>query len=285
MRYGLDVSTAGEFADVKLLAGLAADAERSGWDGFFIWDCLLGGGESSAPEPVADPWVALTAIALATTRIRIGAFMTPLARRRPWNVARSAATIDQLSGGRLIFGAGLGYREDEFTAVGEDPAAGIRAAKLDEGLAIIDGLWRGRPVSFAGRHFQVESLTILPSPRQQPRIPIWTAAGWPRRRPLLRAARWDGTYLMTLNQQTGQLLQPDEVAEVARCLREARAGRGVSPSDGIDIAINGDLTGIADPTGVLGRFAAAGVTWWVELCQDTPAEERRLISTGPPGAG
>jgi alkanesulfonate monooxygenase SsuD/methylene tetrahydromethanopterin reductase-like flavin-dependent oxidoreductase (luciferase family) len=278
VRFGLDVSTAGQFADAGLLAGLAADAEGSGWDGFFVWDTLLGSADPGEPEPVADPWVARAAIAVATTRIRIGAFMTPLARRRPWDVARSVATLDRLSGGRMIFGAGLGFHPAEFTAVGEDPDARLRAQKLDEGLAIVDGLWRGKPVTFSGRYYQLGPLTMLPVPLQRPRVPIWTAAGWPHRRPLRRAARWDGTYLMASNQETGELLQPDEVAAISRYLAAHRSGDGP-----FDVAINGDVSGDRDPQRTLARYAEAGATWWVELCADTPDAQRRRILAGPAG--
>lgn len=226
---------------------------------------------------MADPWVTLTAIALATTRIRFGAFMTPLARRRPWDVARCVATLDQLSAGRIILGAGLGYRQEEFAAIGEAASPTVRAAKLDEGLAIIDQLWRGEPVAFTGQHYRVGPVTILPGPRQQPRVPIWTAAGWPRRNPLRRAARWDGTYLMTVNQTTGELLRPDEVAAVRACMTELRTEQGP-----FDIAINGDVLAADDPPHLLAEYERAGATWWVELCAGTPDKQRQRIRTGPP---
>jgi alkanesulfonate monooxygenase SsuD/methylene tetrahydromethanopterin reductase-like flavin-dependent oxidoreductase (luciferase family) len=276
VKFGLDVGTTGRFSDARLLAGLAADAEAAGWDGFFIWDILLGGSQA-APEPVVDPWVALTAIALATSRIRFGAFMTPLARRRPWDVARCVASLDQLSGGRIILGAGLGYREDEFAAIGEDTAAVVRAGKLDEGLAIIDQLWRGRPVTFTGQHYRFGPAAILPAPCQKPRVPVWTAAGWPRRRPLHRAARWDGTYLMTVNQESRELLRPDEVTAVRDYLTGLRGGSGA-----FDIAINGDISHAGQPADALARYEQAGATWWVELCSDTPEQERDRIRQGPP---
>jgi alkanesulfonate monooxygenase SsuD/methylene tetrahydromethanopterin reductase-like flavin-dependent oxidoreductase (luciferase family) len=277
MRFGLDVATTGGFADAELLADLAAEAEESGWDGFFIWDVLLASTDSGTAVPVVDPWVALAAIALRTRRIRLGAFMTPLARHRPWDVARCVATLDQLSGGRMIFGAGLGNHAEEFAAIGEDPSGKARAEKLDEGLDIIDKLWAGRPVTFTGQHYRVNALAILPTPQQQPRVPIWTAAGWPRLRPLRRAARWDGTYLMTVNQQTNEFLSPTEVATITEYLASIRGG-----TSSIDIAINGDLTGDIDPGGTISRFENAGATWWVELCSDSPSEERERIRVGPP---
>jgi alkanesulfonate monooxygenase SsuD/methylene tetrahydromethanopterin reductase-like flavin-dependent oxidoreductase (luciferase family) len=276
MRFGLDVATTGQFADAELLADLAADAEKSGWDGFFIWDVLLGSTDPGNSVPVVDPWVALAAIALRTRRIRLGVFMTPLARRRPWDVARCVATLDRLSGGRMIFGAGLGNRAEEFAAIGEDPSGPIRAEKLDEGLAIIGHLWAGELVTFAGQHYRVNALAILPTPQQQPRVPIWTAAGWPRLRPLRRAARWDGTYLMTVNQETGELLTSDEVSAITEYVASLRGG-----ASAIDIAINGDLTGATDPIGTIERFENAGATWWIELCSDSPVEERERILAGP----
>ena len=105
MKYGLDVSTAGEYSDPRLLAELAVEAEQAGWDGFFLWNIIFYADQPDAP--VAEPSVALAAIAMKTQRIRIGALLTPLARRRPWAVAREAVTLDHLSNGRLIFGAGL----------------------------------------------------------------------------------------------------------------------------------------------------------------------------------
>jgi alkanesulfonate monooxygenase SsuD/methylene tetrahydromethanopterin reductase-like flavin-dependent oxidoreductase (luciferase family) len=278
VRFGLDVATSGKFADAELLAELAAEAEESGWDGFFIWDILLSAGDSGASVPVVDPWVALAAIALRTSRIRIGAFMTPLPRRRPWDVARCVATLDRLSAGRMIFGAGLGFQAEEFAAIGEDPSGRVRAEKLDEGLAIVDRLWRGESVTVTGQHFEVKDLVILPQPVQRPRVPIWTAAGWPRHRPLQRAAHWDGTYLMTRNQETGELLTAAEIAAIASYLAVLRPG-----ADPIDIALNGDLAGDQDPRGTISRFEDAGATWWIELCSDTPEQECDRIRTGPAG--
>jgi alkanesulfonate monooxygenase SsuD/methylene tetrahydromethanopterin reductase-like flavin-dependent oxidoreductase (luciferase family) len=77
----------------------------------------------------------------------------------------------------MIFEAGSAAAPMSFVAICEDPGNGLRAEKLDESLLIIDGLWQGQPVTFAGRHYQVSLLTILPQPVQRPRVPIWTAAG------------------------------------------------------------------------------------------------------------
>src|SRR5918997_5057730 len=146
MRFGFSVANFGEYGDVRLLAELAHEAEESSWDGFFLWDHIAWPGMGN----VVDPWLALTAIALRTGRLRIGALVTPLPRRRPWKVARETTTLDHLSGGRLIVGAGLGINPEEFDRLGEGRNLRTRAAMLDEGLAVLTGLWRGEPFRFAG---------------------------------------------------------------------------------------------------------------------------------------
>src|SRR5512133_1977733 len=118
MQYGISLPNFDDFSNPRLLAQLAREAEEAGWDAFFLWDHLLG---SDLPRPFADPWVALAAAAMNTQRIRLGPLLTPLPRRRPWKVAREALTLDHLSGGRVILGAGLGDpARREYGSFGED---------------------------------------------------------------------------------------------------------------------------------------------------------------------
>ena len=125
--------TSAPFGDPNLLVALAVEAEQAGWDGLFVWDHVLH--RRTEPEPVVSPWVTLGACAARTERIRLGALITPLSRRRPWNVARETVTLDVLSHGRVIFGAGLGSpRDAEFEAFGEEADDRRRAQRLDEGL-------------------------------------------------------------------------------------------------------------------------------------------------------
>jgi alkanesulfonate monooxygenase SsuD/methylene tetrahydromethanopterin reductase-like flavin-dependent oxidoreductase (luciferase family) len=274
MKFGLDVPISGAYADPHLLAGLAADAEAAGWDGLFLQDGLAG------PEPTVDPWVSLAAVALRTQRIRIGVFLTPLPRRRPWEVARQAVTVDHLSRGRLIFGAALGHSDRDFVPFGEEWDIRIRAQKLDESLEILAGLWSGRPFSYAGSHYRLDEVTFVPGPVQQPRIPVWVAAGWPRRTPLRRAARWDGVYLMTVHQDTERLLTPDDVGEVARVVGAER-----SRTEPLEIGVNAVATGdAAADRAAVDAFGHAGATWWIELAapDGRPETYRRRISEGPP---
>lgn len=276
MKFGLDVATDGEYANPRRLADLAAEAEQAGWDGFFVWDVLFA--HKAPKESVIDPWVTLSAIAMKTEQIRIGAFMTPLARRRPWQVARQTATLDHLSNGRLIFGAGLGYQELDFVSFGEEYDPKLRAEKLDEGLTILNGLWTGEQFSFSGKHYQLEDVTLRPIPVQSPRIPIWVAAGWPRHKPFQRAARWDGVYVMTVNQKTNELLTAEEVKEIVTYLQSLR-----KRNDPFDIAINIDLTdNLADGEEIVQPYLETGATWCVALSPETLDEFEQLIQNGPP---
>lgn len=273
MRFGLDVPIGGQYADPRLLGDLAAEAEQAGWDGFFLQDGL------AAPHPMIDPWIGLTVVALRTERMRIGIFLTPLPRRRPWEVARQSTTIDHLSGGRLIFGGALGHDEIDFTPFGDEWDARVRAEQLEEALEVIAGLWRGEPYSLSGRHYQLHQAHMRPTPAQTPRIPVWLAAGWPRRRPLRRAARWDGVYLMTNNQATGEFLSVDDLAAAARFARAER--HAVDIDARFDIAANAVAATNVDAQ--VAAYAEAGATWWVELDVYGSADAyRERIRKGPP---
>lgn len=276
MKFALDIPTAQAFADPHTLVDLAVEAEQAGWEGFFIWDVVFN--FETTADPVLDPWVTLAAIAVRTQRMRIGAFLTPLARRRPWNVARQAVTLDHLSRGRLVFGAALGYQALDFTPFGEDYDPRVRAAKLGEALDVLVGLWSGEEFSFQGKHYQIDKVRFLPRP-VQPRIPIWLAAGWPRRKPLRRAAQWDGVYLMTVHQETQAMLTPDDVREI----RAYVAAHRTRPEP-FEIALNVVLP--PDPQQAAEKvrpYQAAGATWCVAIPGDASlAAVRALVRSGPP---
>ena len=155
MRYAVNVPNFEDYGDARTVAGLAADAEAAGWDGFFVWDHLAF--VKAWRLRIADPWVLLTAVALATERLRLGPMVTPLPRRRPWKLARETVTLDRLSGGRLVLGVGLGEPpEDEYGSFGEPTDPVVRAAMLDEGLEVLTRLWSGETVSFQGRHYRAD---------------------------------------------------------------------------------------------------------------------------------
>lgn len=276
MKFALNLAAFGNLADARTLAELAHEAEVAGWDGFFIWDHL----QTEPGVAVADPWVVLSAIAMATERIRIGALITPLPRRRPWKVARETATLDRLSNGRLIVGVGIGGDWwGEYSAFGEDPGDKLHGEMLDEGLDVLTGLWGGEPFSYAGKHYTVREAQFLPTPAQSPRIPIWVAGIWPRKAPMRRAAHWDG--LCPLVAGDANSPAPDDIREMAAFIRQQRAS-----SDPFDIAVTGYVGNktLAEASALLRRYAEAGVTWWQEgfLPTDTVDTVRARIHQGPP---
>jgi alkanesulfonate monooxygenase SsuD/methylene tetrahydromethanopterin reductase-like flavin-dependent oxidoreductase (luciferase family) len=126
-----------------------------------------------------------------------------------------------------VFGAGLGSpRWTEFELFGEESDDRIRARKLDEGLAILNGLWSGSPFSFDGDYYRLGETQFLPKPVQQPRPPVWVAGSWPNKPPLRRAARWDGVFPEA---KGGGTPAPDDVGRILRYVREQRAS--ASPFD------------------------------------------------------
>ena len=207
MRFAVDVPNFGDFADPRLFADLARRTEEAGWDGLFVWDHVTH--SKQARRQIADPWVLLTAAALATQRIRLGPMITPVPRRRVSKLAREVTTLDRLTGGRMILGVGLGAPvPDEYGTFGEPTDLRLLAAHLDEGLEALNLLWSGEPVTFRGEHVVVDDVAFLPTPVQRPRVPIWVAGIWPAKAPMRRAARWDGAVPILPETRRRQLTAP-----------------------------------------------------------------------------
>jgi alkanesulfonate monooxygenase SsuD/methylene tetrahydromethanopterin reductase-like flavin-dependent oxidoreductase (luciferase family) len=263
MRFGFLVTS----GDPRAAAELAAEAEHAGWDGVFTWD-----GVAIGEQDTYDPWVVMAAMAMTTERVRLGAIVTPPARRRPWKLARETMTLDRLSGGRLVLPVGLGATEDgAFGNVGEPIEARIRAERLDESLAILEGLWRGEPFGFEGRHYRFEPMTFRPTPIQQPRIPIWVIGAWPKERSIRRALRYDGILPQTRD--------PAAIREAAAFVARERP----TDSGPFEIVVEGTTRDASD-TDTVGALADAGATWWIES-DWTGATVRSLqqrIASGPP---
>jgi alkanesulfonate monooxygenase SsuD/methylene tetrahydromethanopterin reductase-like flavin-dependent oxidoreductase (luciferase family) len=195
----------------------------------------------------------MAAIACATEKLRLGPMVTPLSRRRVQKVARETVTLDLLSGGRLTFGVGLGSPDNnELEPFGEEVDARRRAQMLDEGLERLTELWGGE---------------FEPVPVQQPRIPVWVAARWPNRRPVRRAARWDGLFVIDLD-------GPDALEQLANEVRDLRAGN----DDPFDLVVEIPIGADAAP------WEAAGATWILTdfgTPRPRPAEVRDAIEAGP----
>jgi alkanesulfonate monooxygenase SsuD/methylene tetrahydromethanopterin reductase-like flavin-dependent oxidoreductase (luciferase family) len=271
MRYALTVPNLYEYADVGLLADMAAEAEAAGWDGFFLWDHVLY--RVDEVVPVVDPWVTLAAVAMCTSQILLGPMVTPLARRRVTDVARQVTTLDHLADGRVVFGAGLGTPADaEFGVLGDDPDTRVRAERLDESLHALVQLWSGRPVTISGRHVRLDNVTFEPLPVQRPNPPVWIAGRWPNGGPLRRAARYEGIFPGI----QGGFLDVAQLEAVVEAVADLRQGR----MEGFDVVAEGVTPG-QDP----GAFAAVGATWWFEHIswKRAPFDElRHRIADGPP---
>jgi alkanesulfonate monooxygenase SsuD/methylene tetrahydromethanopterin reductase-like flavin-dependent oxidoreductase (luciferase family) len=285
MRFSVNIPNFGDFADPRNVATVAAAAEEAGWDGLFVWDHVLN--RYHHPRPYGDPWILLTAAALATSRIRLGTLLTPVARYRPEQLARQVATLDHLSGGRVTFAAGLGGPvEDEYHSFGDTAAPPVLAERLDEGLELLLRYWSGEPVTHRGRHYEARDVTLLPATVQQPGPPVWIGGFWPRRAPMLRAARWDGAVPLFETARHGHVPDVGEVSELAAFLRKHRTAEAGSP---FELVLGGATS--PDPArarDVIAPLRDAGATWWDERQVQTGPDLDRLdpvlrrIEAGPP---
>jgi Luciferase-like monooxygenase len=277
MQYGFVI----EGGDARSIIELTQEAEAADWDGVFIADAIdIGMGKDSPPFPWFDPWIVLAAMAMRTERIRIGTMITPVPRRRPWKLARETATLDHLSGGRLILGVGLGAAQDDggFYKVGESTDLKVRAQKLDEGLAILAGLWSGKPFSFNGEHYRVEKMAMLPPPIQSPRIPVWVPGVWTKEKSMQRALNWDG--IIPQKYRSMERMTPDEVRELKHYIDQHR-----SQTTPYDIVAGGTTPGSNRKQAIkkVRPFAEAGATWWLESSMMYSWEKlRERLKKGPP---
>src|SRR4051794_10677062 len=159
MRFSINIPNFGDFADAHTVARVAAAAEEAGWDGLFLWDHVVHSKEQRRGQPFGDPWMLMTGAALATSRITLGPLVTPVARRRPEQLARQVATLDSMSNGRVIFGAGLGGPiADEFGSFGDTTDPKVLAERLDEGLDLLAAYWAGERVKHTGKHYRVDDV-------------------------------------------------------------------------------------------------------------------------------
>jgi alkanesulfonate monooxygenase SsuD/methylene tetrahydromethanopterin reductase-like flavin-dependent oxidoreductase (luciferase family) len=276
----------------QLAVELAALAEEHGWQGFFVWEGIW----------ATDPWATLAAAAMVTERIRLGTMLTPVPRRRPWELAGQTMTVDRLSNGRVILSAGLGVPaevERRFWIFENDPGRRVRAELLDEGLELLQPLWRGEPFEHEGEHFHVERTDSMLPPAivQQPRIPTWVVGVWPRMKSMRRVAKYDGWIpnfappgaagIDPLEQQ--RTYTPEVAAEAIAWIRAERERAGLADRP-FDIVQEGTTSGVdrAADAAVVRPWAEAGVTWWLEADWNVPAGRveayaRARVLAGPPG--
>lgn len=266
------------YGDASTAAEMAYAAEQAGWNGFFVWEPVWG----------IDAWVCLTAAAMRTRTIRLGTMLTPLSRMRPWKLASETASLDNLSGGRVILAVGLGAIDTGFTAFGEVTDRKQRAELLDEGLDILTGLWKGQPFSYQGKHYRVQPTDFMPPPPpvQQPRIPIWVVGAWPYEKSMRRALKYDGLLPTTIDPHHGaRQSKPGELRKITGYIREQ-----LGTDSSYDSIVEGETPG-DDPNRarkILQPWIQAGATWWLEAMWNAPRNEdglqlvRRRLEQGPP---
>ena len=265
MRRGIAVPCFGE--DPAGLIELGVAVEQAGFDGYFLWDHMVFSNTGDGP-PILDPWLVLAVVAARTTRIKLGTMVTPVPRRRPWQLARETTTLDLLSGGRVILGVGIGSPGyGDFGIFGEPSGERARAELLDEGLDILAGLWSGDKFCYAGSHYTIDPVRFIPTPVQRPRIPVWVAGVLPNPRPLARAARWDG--FVPIRFDAGGLVRPSaaDIKDVSARIAAARDGG----ADDYEMAVWAEVAqDPAEVAGLTGEYQQAGATWWIETARPGP---------------
>ena len=214
--------------------------------------------------------------------------LSPLSRMRPWKLASETATLDNLSGGRVILAVGLGATDTGFEAFGEVTDRKQRAELLDEGLMILTGLWTGQPFSFEGKHYHISPTEFFPPPPpvQQPRIPIWVVGAWPYPKSMQRALRYDGLLPAVIDPDHGpRQAQPEDIAAMVAYIHSNRR-----VNEPFDIIIEGQTPGEEPQRAreIIAPWATAGATWWIEAAWETPRTSdglqavQRRIAAGPP---
>jgi len=274
IRFGVYLPPFGPFGEPAVLVDLAVRAEAAGWDGVFLWDHVVAG----EGMPIADPWICLGAMAQATRRLRLGTMVTPLPRRRPWLVARQAAAISRLSGGRFILGAGLGSDEfGDFSRFGEPTELSVRSAMFDEALGVVQAMWSGQPYLHHGQYYQVRLDEGTPEPFP---IPIWVASSAGGARAIRRAAALQGFFPNPADREVS-------ADELTRLLAAVHQG-GLPPGKPFDVAIRGNASPAwPEPQhSDLAGLAKAGMTWWMEsLIHFDPLElSLAVVDAGPPAS-
>lgn len=270
--------------DARDFATMAMAAEDAGWDAVFGWEALWGN----------DPWISLTAAAMRTERIKLGTMLTPLPRRKPWDLASTTATLDRLSGGRVILGVGLGALHPGWLAFEQDQGRKTRAELFDEGLDVLFGLWAGQPFGYSGKHYRVQPTDFaLPDPIvSQPRITTWCVGLQGSRRSMSRAARCDGL-LPNFRRDDGSMPEGPEAAraarwaEVATEIRDLRTELGFTGNYDIVYEGTSDLIDRDAERRQAAVLADAGITWWLDSDwvaspADPIAYQLERIKAGPP---
>jgi len=267
LRFGLKLSQAATIDTLTAIWGIADD---SGFDHCWNMDhfASLGGDDTL---DIFEAWTLLAGMAARTTRTRVGCSVTGNTYRHPAVLAKAAVTVDHLSGGRLEFGIGAGWAENEHTMLGLPfGTARERADRLEEALPIIRSLWTQPRTTFTGKHYQLAEAVAEPKPVQTPHPPIWIG-GVGRRRTLRMAAEHAAVW----NAPGGS---PEEVAELSAVLDGHCADVGRDPAEirrSVQIRVPADVAGLVDQ---VAGFTAVGVTEIILIVAADPVAQAERVA-------
>lgn len=257
-----------DMLDVGSVADIAHAVEAAGWDGLSFTEHPAPGARwlAAGGHQTLDPFIALGHAAAVTSRIRLLTYLTVLPYRNPLLLAKSAATVDKLSGGRFTLGVGTGYLKGEFRALGVDFEE--RNQLFDEALEVMPLHWRGEPFDYEGLHLSARGIQGRPTPVQQP-IPIWIGgnAKVTRRRVATKAQGWmpmPGAGDLTRTTRTPSVGSLDNLATMIDEVKDMAGERAAELSfvfPYIDAAFSDDSTADAERhRQALGEIAEAGIT-------------------------
>jgi alkanesulfonate monooxygenase SsuD/methylene tetrahydromethanopterin reductase-like flavin-dependent oxidoreductase (luciferase family) len=223
---------------------------------------------------------------MATDAILVGTDVSVIARERPLAFAHRVATVDRLSGGRLVLGVGIGGAEGEYVAAGEPTSPRERAALTDELLDVVGRLLAGERVTHEGAGATVRGVTLAPLPAQST-VPVWIggdSAGARR-----RAARHDGWIPYPFDEQGTPTMTPAELTVHLAAIRDARRAAGIPAGTPFEVGVHGETPPDPDAAGEVVRpWADAGATWWLESLHGYRGSTDELVArvaAGPPTLG
>jgi len=258
MRLGVIVSPAAGFS-YEEIRELAVKSEISGFSSFWVSDHFFGGPRGMPDRNCLEAWTLLAALARDTQRIRLGVLVAAVQYRNPALQAKIAAGVDHMSGGRLEFGVGAGWKEEEYRAFGYDfPPPGERVDQLKEGLEITRRLWGEERATYHGKHYRIDDAVCAPKPTQRPRPPIWVGGEGPRVMRL--AARYADGFDLGKHGPGGADLTNEEMAAAFNDLgsteRAAKREKPMLRSHWSSSTLEGDGTALVEK---IRGYAGAGL--------------------------
>lgn len=273
LQYGITLP----FNDPRKVAEMARQAEDAGWDALFLGDAIW----------IMDPLVALSAAAMVTTRLRLGTMIIPVPLRVPYKIASESLALDHLSNGRVTLGLAMGATWMGWHAFPDEVMdTKARAEMLDETVDILTELYQRKQFDYDGKHYhikltQMDLMHYPPKPIQQPRIPLWIPAVWPRMKSMQRVLKCDGLLPHKMNAENKfEDVKPADLREMKAYIDANR-----TLTTPFDYVIEGKTFNqtSAQAQDTLCPWVEAGMTWWIESFYGEPDEKMwERVKLGPP---